>query len=114
MSDHLASRGRQCSRWWLAGLLVGCLLPASLVQASVPRLSVRIVHACLLAPAAILAQSRRRALRRRCSLRRDNFPPDSLPLRLPSPIGWFTPDSAQPSIGHDVLSRRGPPCSAEG
>lgn len=96
-----ASRRR--SRWWLAGLLVGCLLPVGLVAADGGRLMVRVVQVCWLAPAAIRAESRRQARRarwqppRRPGLlsRRARPRPSSPPRR------WIA--------ALDVLSRRGPP-----
>ncbi len=97
---------RRRSRWWLAGLLVGCLLPVGLVASDGGRLVVRVVQVCWLAPAAIRAESRRQARRLRwqpprrpgCLCRRA-WP------RRPSPLRrWIA--------ALDVLSRRGPPVGA--
>ncbi|MBE0402086.1 hypothetical protein [Halomonas citrativorans] len=56
------------ARWWLAGLLVSCLLPNSLVPFDAMRGAERHVCVCLWVPAILRAQShwiakRRRALR---------------------------------------------------
>ena len=48
-------RSRRLSRWWLAGLLVGCLLPSSLVHAEAVRIAEQLTQICLMAPAAIRA-----------------------------------------------------------
>ena len=96
-----ASRRR--TRWWLAGLLVGCLLPAGLVQADGVRLVERVVHICWLAPAVIRAESRRQASQRRWRpLRRWRL---QLPRR---PLARHV--VRVPAAAHDVLTRRGPPC----
>ncbi|MBZ9568150.1 MULTISPECIES: hypothetical protein [Modicisalibacter] len=52
-------RARRTSRWWLAGLLVGCLLPTTLGHAEALRLAEQITQICLMAPAAIREESRR-------------------------------------------------------
>ncbi|WP_458527347.1 hypothetical protein [Onishia taeanensis] len=94
---------RRRTRWWLAGLLVGCLLPAGLAQADGVRLVERVVQICWLAPAVIRAESRRQASRRHWRpLRRWR-------LRLsPQPLPPWVP--RVPAVAHDVLTRRGPPC----
>ncbi|APX95009.1 hypothetical protein BWR19_12110 [Halomonas sp. 1513] len=100
----MGSRRRVRSRWWLAGLLVGCLLPAGLAQGDV-RLVSRVVQICWLVPDSIRAESRRLARRRRWlppARRRPDVPrraraPHALTLLL------------RPVAGADVLSRRGPP-----
>lgn len=108
-SSHASPRrstdtaARRRTRWWLAGLLVGCLLPAGLAQADGVRLVERVVQICWLAPAVIRAESRRQASRRRWRpLRRwrRRLLPHPLPRRVP----------LAPSAAHDVLTRRGPPC----
>jgi hypothetical protein len=99
--------GRRPARWWLAGLLVGCLLPASLAQTEGWRYSERIAQICVLAPALIRASSRLRARRRamvRWPLRRV--------WRLAEAIGSAGRLIMPPPraiAGHDVLTRRGPP-----
>jgi len=52
-------RARRTSRWWLAGLLVGCLLPTTLGHGEALRLAEQITQICLMAPAAIREESRR-------------------------------------------------------
>ncbi|MFY0992415.1 hypothetical protein [Halomonas sp. C05BenzN] len=112
---HAAARGhrpavtRRPARWWLAGLLVGCLLPTGLAQVENLRHAERIAQICILAPALIRASSRCRARRRaltrwptmrgqvRCRQRLGRRP-------LPSP-------SRRPTASHDVLTRRGPPAA---
>lgn len=95
---------RRRTRWWLAGLLVGCLLPAGLVQAEALRLAERLTQICLMAPEAIRAQSRRVA--RRKARRR-------LPLHVSqprhAPVPACRPAMGVPCAGQDVLNRRGPP-----
>ncbi|WP_081948840.1 hypothetical protein [Litchfieldella xinjiangensis] len=105
-------RRRMRSRWWLAGLLVGCLLPAGLVGADAVRQAERIVQICLLAPCAIRAESRRAALHRRWPGRRRLAWP--LPRRLLSRQFVYRSIAANltPCAAHDVLTRRGPPSRA--
>ncbi|MGQ4877413.1 hypothetical protein ACOJCM_02400 [Billgrantia sp. LNSP4103-1] len=100
------TRCRQRSRWWLAGLLVSCLLPAGLSQAETLRLAERVVHTCILAPT--LMRARCRFVARRRAL-------PSWPRRRPlARVHRVAPPRAtQPSprwaAAHDVLTRRGPP-----
>ncbi|MBY5969370.1 MULTISPECIES: hypothetical protein [Halomonas] len=56
---------RRVARWWLAGLLVGCLLPASLAAAESPRATERLVQICIMAPAVIRAHTMLKACRHR-------------------------------------------------
>ncbi|MFC3283620.1 hypothetical protein [Litchfieldella rifensis] len=103
-ADMPVARRRGRSRWWLAGLLVGCLLPAGLIAGDAARHAERVVQICLLAPHVIRAESRRAAWRRRWQPRRE-FP---LPrLRRHSRRRGVPP--CRPSAAHDVLTRRGPP-----
>lgn len=98
---------RRTSRWWLAGLLVGCLLPAGLAQVESLRPVERVAQVCILVPALLCARSRlharRRALARwfRRALRWPTSGPGALPVAAP----WY------PVAAHDVLTRRGPPRS---
>ncbi|WP_136066970.1 hypothetical protein [Modicisalibacter radicis] len=96
-------RSRRLSRWWLAGLLVGCLLPSSLVHAEAVRIAEQLTQICLMAPAAIRAESRRVARRRAQR---------SVPRRrhVRSCRGTVrTRREGLPCAGLDVLNRRGPP-----
>ncbi|AXY44151.1 hypothetical protein D1793_03030 [Halomonas sp. JS92-SW72] len=99
---------RRPARWWLAGLLVGCLLPAGLAQGEPLRQAERLVQVCILAPALIRASSRLQARRR---ARR------AWPLRVLGRLGARGRRPLPPSpcrrpatAAHDVLTRRGPPC----
>ncbi|WP_251978986.1 hypothetical protein [Salinicola avicenniae] len=96
-------RPRQRAHWWLASVLVGCLLPAGLVHAEAMRLAERLTQVYLMAPEAIRAESRRAAkspIHPRPVIRFRS----SLQFILPGPPPWRVPSAA-----HDVLSRRGPP-----
>ncbi|WNL40370.1 hypothetical protein RN346_07345 [Halomonas sp. PAMB 3232] len=53
------------ARWWLAGLLVSCLLPVSLSPLSAVKSSERAATICLWVPAILRVQSQRLARRRR-------------------------------------------------
>lgn len=57
------------ARWWLAGLLVSCLLPASLHPSDAFRSGERGVIICFWVPAMLRAQSEWIA-KKRCALRR--------------------------------------------
>ncbi|SHF49855.1 hypothetical protein SAMN02745148_02782 [Modicisalibacter ilicicola DSM 19980] len=97
-------RRRLGSRWWLAGLLVSCLLPAALAQGEPLRLTERLSQQCLMVSGAIRAHSRRvgqRTLSRFLGRRRKRGCPG-----LP---GSLRTASLRPCADHDVLSRRGPP-----
>ena len=48
-------RPRQRAHWWLASVLVGCLLPAGLMHAEAMRLAERLTQVYLMAPEAIRA-----------------------------------------------------------
>lgn len=98
---------RRHARWWLAGLLVGCLLPAGLAQGDLARQAERLVQVCILAPAMIRASSRLKARRRRRGWwplvrQQATLSPVDSPVLTPAAV-------AQTTAGHDVLTRRGPP-----
>ncbi|UYG08886.1 hypothetical protein [Halomonas sp. M4R1S46] len=103
---------RRPTRWWLAGLLVGCLLPAGLAQLESSRPVERVIQICILAPALIRASSRLQA-RRRAHRR---WPGPRLPVMAARPgrpvLGRCVPRRAV--AAHDVLSRRGPPSARRG
>nr|WP_298249852.1 hypothetical protein [uncultured Halomonas sp.] len=97
---------RRHARWWLTGLLVGCLLPAGLAQGDVTRQAVRLVQVCILAPALIRASSRLRARRQKRGwwpwVRRAVWAPVGSPAFIFEAV-------VQDTAAHDVLTRRGPP-----
>ena len=102
----VAMSRRRTPRWWLAGLLVGCLLPAGLAQGDPTRQAERLVHVCILAPALIRASSRLQA-RRRMRV----WP---LVQRLALPVLGAARALRRAAVAHtiaahDVLTRRGPP-----
>ncbi|MFB9867594.1 hypothetical protein [Vreelandella sulfidaeris] len=94
------------ARWWLTGLLVSCLLPASLGPADALRSGERSAIICFWVPAILRAQSqwiakRQRALRR-CSQRVQRV---ASSRRLAQ---WLAP-MATLVAALDVLTQRGPP-----
>ncbi len=108
ITSSAAMRRRRTPRWWLAGLLVGCLLPAGLVQGASLRQAERLVQVCILAPALIRASSRLQARRRA----RRAWPRASRAIAL-RPVGlrWPAPRPCRLAAAHDVLTRRGPPAA---
>lgn len=100
------------ARWWLAGLLVGCLLPASLAPADVFRSGEHGVSICFWVPAILRAQSHWIAKRRRALRRWFQRPLRFAPAR--HLFNWLPP-MAIPVAAHDVLTQRGPPsCRVNG
>lgn len=99
------ARARHRAQWWLAGLLVGCLLPAGLMHPEALRIAERLTQICLMAPEVIRAQSRRVAQRRRLLVTARRRPVTPRRVRLPRPV------CHRLSVGVDTLSRRGPPRS---
>ncbi|SDI76316.1 hypothetical protein [Billgrantia gudaonensis] len=99
-----ATPPRASSRWWLAGLLVSCLLPVGLSHVESPRLTERIAQICILAPALMRVRCRREA-RRRAQMRWPILPqPRSIvpsAFRVLPVLRW--------AAALDVLTRRGPP-----
>ncbi|MDR5868351.1 hypothetical protein [Halomonas koreensis] len=98
---------RRHARWWLAGLLVGCLLPAGLASLEARPVE-RLIQVCILAPAWIRASSRLQARRRA----RRRWPPGRRPGAALRPLGHPVggrPAGHRPVAAHDVLTRRGPP-----
>ncbi|WP_189445740.1 hypothetical protein [Salinicola rhizosphaerae] len=100
-------RPRQRAHWWLASVLVGCLLPAGLVHAEALRLAERFTQVYLMAPEAIRAESRRAARVAATTPRRRLFIGWArIVFRLPPAPAWL------PNIALDAISRRGPPVPA--
>lgn len=98
---------RRVARWWLAGLLVGCLLPASLGAAESPRATERLVQICIMAPAVIRAHTMLKACRHRLV----RHPRKTLPGLPSRRVAWSAP-MLLPVAALDVVSRRGPPETA--
>ncbi|WP_185827485.1 hypothetical protein [Halomonas nitroreducens] len=103
---------RRPTRWWLAGLLVGCLLPAGLAQLEASRPVERVIQICILAPALIRASSRLQA-RRRARRRWPGPRRCSMPVRPARPAIGRCP-LRRAVAAHDVLTRRGPPSARRG
>ncbi|EHJ91363.1 hypothetical protein [Vreelandella boliviensis] len=94
------------ARWWLAGLLVSCLLPASLGPADALRSGERSVTICFWVPAILRAQSYWIAKRRRALQRWAQSPLHFAPVRRL--CHWLAP-IAMLVAARDVLTQRGPP-----
>jgi len=96
------------ARWWLAGLLVGCLLPATLPPVDVMRSGERSACVMLFVPAVLRAQSRHIAWVRRVYQRwlGSAAPGNDIQLlsvkRSGAFIVWLV-------AAQDVFTRRGPP-----
>lgn len=106
--SHGSRPRRRTTRWWLAGLLVGCLLPASLAQVESLRPVERAAQVSILVPALLRVRSRLHARRRalvRWVRRAARWPREGA-------RGVARPALAprHPVAAHDVLTRRGPPC----
>ncbi|MCA1771854.1 MAG: hypothetical protein LC677_04195 [Halomonas sp.] len=105
IASVLPRRRHSLARWWLAGLLVGCLLPTNLTYAEALRGGERSVVACIWVPAVLRARTRLMATRRR-ALRR--FWVAVKPLTSSQPVTCQFVVRV-PVAAHDVFSRRGPP-----
>ncbi|WP_108843817.1 hypothetical protein ACUN8C_06615 [Kushneria sp. Sum13] len=94
------------TRWWLAGILIGCLLPIGMADARLDGTAAQLIRICFHSPEHIRAESRRRYRLRRLVLR-----VWCLPVTLFDVVRAVLP--VRPWLGmptgHDVLSRRGPP-----
>lgn len=105
--SHGSGRRRRATRWWLAGLLVGCLLPASLAQVESLRPVERAAQVSILVPALLRVRSRLQARRRalvrwvRRAARWPRVGSRAVACRALAPC--------HPVAAHDVLTRRGPP-----
>lgn len=107
--SHGSRRRRRATRWWLAGLLVGCLLPASLAQVESLRPVERAAQVSILVPVLLCVRSRLQARRRALALvrwvrRAARWPRVAARLVARSALAPCHSDAA-----HDVLTRRGPP-----
>ncbi|RUR42591.1 hypothetical protein [Vreelandella populi] len=94
------------ARWWLAGLLVSCLLPSSLVSSDVFRGAERSISVCLWVPTILRAQSRWTAKRRRALKRWVRR------VKRMDVLRHFLPDYLlikRQVAAQDVLTQRGPP-----
>ncbi|WP_239496285.1 hypothetical protein [Salinicola peritrichatus] len=105
-SGHRANvwRPRQRAHWWLASVLVGCLLPAGLVHAEAMRLAERLTQVYLMAPEAIRAESRRMA-------RAPTTHPQPRAVMPLASFAAYTAPVVVASAALDAFSRRGPPVS---
>ncbi|GEN22562.1 hypothetical protein HCU01_05110 [Halomonas cupida] len=107
-THHTEGRPRRVNtRWWLAGLLVGCLLPAGLIQAESPRATQRLVQICIMAPAMIRARTVLKACRRQLV----SHPVVAASRRLAAATIIRAP-LLRAVAALDVVSRRGPPSLA--
>nr|WP_298410863.1 hypothetical protein [uncultured Halomonas sp.] len=99
-----SSLRRGATRWWLAGLLVSCLLPGTLIQGETLRLVERLTQHYLIPSRAVRARSRRTIRRIAWCPHSSRRPPRDKPTPLqPHPV------LRRSCADHDVLSRRGPP-----
>ncbi|MFO7909976.1 MAG: hypothetical protein R6U42_08230 [Halomonas sp.] len=102
------SRRHGVARWWLAGLLVGCLLPVTFSPVDVMRSGERSACVVLFVPAVLRAHSRHIAWVRRVYQRwLGSAPPDADVQVTPGKrsgviIVWLV-------AAQDVFTRRGPP-----
>ncbi|MBZ5486692.1 hypothetical protein HW452_04045 [Halomonas aquamarina] len=94
------------ARWWLAGLLVSCLLPSSLVPSDAFRAAERSIHVCFWVPAILRAQSHWIARRKRALKRWSRRIKRIATVRLVLPE--YRADHRRVAAW-DVLTQRGPP-----
>lgn len=93
------------ARWWLAGLLVSCLLPANLGPADAFRNGERSITICLWVPAVLRAQSHWIAKDAERYVAGYKYPTVCPIRRLSS---WLPPLPLLVAA-RDVLTQRGPP-----
>ncbi|WP_083005691.1 hypothetical protein [Halomonas sp. GT] len=96
------------ARWWLAGLLVSCLLPASLHPSDALRGGERGVIICFWVPAMLRAQSEWIA-KKRCALRHWVRKQACVYPTVLRCIRYFLRIPHQLVAAIDVLNPRGPP-----
>ncbi|HAZ98705.1 MAG TPA: hypothetical protein DDZ92_12820 [Halomonas sp.] len=96
------------ARWWLAGLLVSCLLPASLHPSDALRSSDRGVCICFWMPAMLRAQSHWIAKKRRALRRWFHRQTRRAPQAPRRPLS-FLPFALPLVAARDVVTPRGPP-----
>lgn len=94
------------ARWWLASLLVGCLLPTNLTYAEALRGGERSVVACFWVPSVLRARTRLMATRRRAMRR---WWLAEQPAIVPLQRAVWRCFVSVLVAAHDVFSRRGPP-----
>ncbi|WP_280546722.1 hypothetical protein [Halomonas sp. 11-S5] len=105
--SHGSRHRRRTTRWWLAGLLVGCLLPASLAQVESLRPVERAAQISILVPALLRVRSRLHARRR--ALVRWVRRAARWPRVGARGVAFSALAPCPPVAAHDVLTRRGPP-----
>ena len=96
------------ARWWLAGFIVGCLLPATLYPVDALRNSERSAYVTFFVPAVLRAQSRHIAWARRIYQR---WLGNTQPVQfIRQSCGfWFGERVVSLVAAQDVFTRRGPP-----
>ncbi|PRY66102.1 hypothetical protein B0H98_10179 [Vreelandella songnenensis] len=94
------------ARWWLAGLLVSCLLPSSLVPSDAFRGAERGACVCFWVPAILRAKSLWIARRKRALKRWSRRIKRIAALRLDLPESRV---AHRRVAARDVLTQRGPP-----
>ena len=96
------------ARWWLAGLIVGCLLPATLCPVDPLRNSERSAYVAFFVPAVLRAQSRHIAWARRFYQR---WLGNTQPVRFirQACCAWAGAKVVSLVAAQDVFTRRGPP-----
>lgn len=97
------------ARWWLTGLLVSCLLPASLSPVDALRSGERGISICFWVPAILRAQSQWIAKKRRALYRGARSPQRFAPIKRR--YDWL-PLMTRLVAARDVLTQRGPPPSS--
>jgi len=96
------------AHWWLAGFIVGCLLPATLCPVDVIRNGERSAYVAFFAPAVLRAQSRHIAWAMRTY---QHWLGKAQPVRSIRKARFFGFGARVVSLvaAQDVFTRRGPP-----